>query len=149
MNSYKLLAIIFCCVLSCAILLPAAQADPWDQMTKITFTQPMEIPGRVLPAGSYWFVLLGSDSDRDVVQIFSEDWSQLYATLQTIPVDRQQAQDKTEIKFAERPYDQPEALLEWYYPGFLSGHEFLYSSQQARQLARDVQQDVLLGNAGL
>ena len=149
MNSYKLWAIIFCCVLSCAIFMPAARADAWDQMTKLTFTQPMEVPGRVLPAGSYWFVLLGSDSDRNLVQIFSEDRSHLYATLQTIPVDRQQAQDKTEIKFAERPYDRPEALLEWYYPGFLSGHQFLYSRQQQKQLARDVQQDVLLANTGL
>ena len=26
----------------------------WDQMTKFTFTQAGEIPGRVLPAGMYW-----------------------------------------------------------------------------------------------
>jgi hypothetical protein len=148
MNSYKLLAIIFCCVLSCAVFLPAAKANTWDQMTKMSFTQPIEIPGSVLPAGTYWFVLQPSDSDRDIVQVFSQDWSHLYATLETIPVDRPQAKDKTEVKFAERPYDQPEALREWYYPGLLSGHEFLYSRKQEKQLARDVQKDVLVENVG-
>jgi hypothetical protein len=149
MNTYKVVAIIFCCVLSCAVFLPAARADQWDQRTRMTFSRPIEIPGSVLPAGTYWFVLLSSDSDRDVVQVFSEDWSHLYATLQTIPVDRQQTKGETEIRLAERPYGQPEALLEWYYPGLLAGHEFLYSGQQNRQLARAIQQDVMVGTAGL
>ena len=148
MKSFKVLAIIFCCVLSCAAFLPAARADQWDQMTKITFTQSIEIPGQVLPAGTYWFILLPSNANRNVVQVFSEDWSHLYATLETIPVDRQQTKDETEIKFAERPYEQPEALLEWYYPGFQAGHEFLWSSKQQKQLARDNQRDVLVGSAG-
>jgi hypothetical protein len=148
MNTYKVLAIIFCCVLSCAVFLPAARADQWNQMTKMTFTQAVEIPGRVLPAGTYWFTLLSNDPNRNVVQIFSEDQLHLCATLETIPVDRRQPTDKTEIKLAERPYDRPEALLEWYYPGFVTGHEFLYSSKQERQLARDVHQDMLV-TAGL
>lgn len=144
MNKYRLFAIIFCCVLSCAVLLPAARADEWNQKTEMSFSQPVEIPGRVLAPGTYWFVLLRTDSDRNIVQVFSEDWSYLYATLQTIPTDRMQATDKTEIKFAERPYDKPEALLKWYYPGRLSGHEFLYSRKQEKELAHDRQQDVLV-----
>jgi hypothetical protein len=144
MNYFKVLAVMFCCVLSCAVLLPAARADEWNQKTKMTFAQPVELPGRVLAPGTYWFVLLNSDSDRDIVQVFSEDWSYLYATLSTIPTDRQQATDETEIKFAERPYDKPEALLKWYYPGLLTGHEFLYSHKQQRELARDGQRDVLV-----
>jgi hypothetical protein len=144
MSYFKRLAVIFCCVLSCAVLLPAARADEWNQKTKMTFAQPVELPGRVLAPGTYWFVLLNSDSDRDIVQVFSEDWSYLYATLSTIPTDRQQATDETEIKFAERPYDKPEAFLEWYYPGLLTGHEFLYSHKQQKELARDGQRDVLV-----
>jgi hypothetical protein len=144
MNYFKVLAVMFCCVLSCAVFLPAARADEWNQKTKMTFAQPVELPGRVLAPGTYWFVLLNSDSDRDIVQVFSEDWSYLYATLSTIPTDRQQATDETEIKFAERPYDKPEALLKWYYPGLLTGHEFLYSHKQQRELARDGQRDVLV-----
>jgi hypothetical protein len=148
MKTCKMLAIIFCCFLAGAVCLPAARADLWDQMTKMNFSQPVEIPGGVLPAGTYWFTLLGSNSDRDTVQIFSADWSHLYATLETIPVERRQPTDKTEIKFAERPYDQPEAILDWYYPGLVLGHEFLYPSKQQKQLAKDRQQDVIV-QAGL
>ena len=144
MKNSKLLAIIFCCVLTCAVFLPAARADEWDQKTKLTFAHAIEIPGRVLPAGTYWFVLLRTDADRNVVQIFSEDWSHLYASLETISADRRQATNETEVRFAERPYDQPEALLDWYYPGLLTGQEFLYSNKQEKELAHDRQQDVLV-----
>jgi len=144
MNNSKVFAVILCCVLSCAVLLPAARADEWNQKTKMTFAQPVELPGRVLPPATYWFVLLNSDYDRDIVQVFSEDWSYLYATLSTIPTDRRQPTDETEIEFAERPYDKPEALLKWYYPGLLTGHEFLYSHKRQKELAHDSQQDVLV-----
>jgi hypothetical protein len=144
MNNCKVFAVIFCWVLSCAVLLPAARADAWNQKTKMIFAQPVELPGGVLPAGTYWFLLLDNHYDRNIVQVFSEDWSYLYATLSTIPTDRQQATDETEIKFAERPYDKPEALLKWYYPGLLTGHEFLYSRKQQKELAHDGRQDVLV-----
>lgn len=149
MHIGKSLVIIFCCLLAGAVCLPAAKANTWDQMTKITFAEPVEIPGYVLPAGSYWFVLQNSDSDRDIVQIFSEDWSHLYATLLTNPTERQQATDRTEIELAERPYNNPEAILKWYYPGLRTGHEFVYSSKQEKELPRDTQQDVLVETAPL
>jgi hypothetical protein len=144
MSSYKALAITFGCVLACAIFQPAAKADGWNQMTKLSFSEPVEIPGQVLPAGTYWFVLLNSASDRDIVQIFSADWSKVEATLQTVPTDRPWTTDDTEIQFAERPYQKPEAILKWYYPGLLRGHEFIYpSKQEEKEFARDTKRDVL------
>ncbi len=130
--------------LACAVFLPAARADDWNQMTKLAFTQPVEIPGGVLRAGTYWFVLADNDADRNIVQIFSVDRSQLEATLITAPTYRQQPANETEIKFAERPHEKPEALLKWYFPGSLTGHEFLYSSRHEKEFARDAKQDVLI-----
>jgi len=143
MNTYKPLAFIFWCILTGAIFLPAAKADQGNQATKVEFSGPVEIPGKVLPAGTYWFVLQNDASDRDIVQIFSGDWSRLEATLQTVPTIRQQPTDDTEIELAERPHQQPEAILKWYYPGLLAGHEFLYSSKQEMQFAREAKHDVL------
>jgi hypothetical protein len=142
-NSYKAFAIIFCCVLACAIFLPGAKADEWNQMTKLSFSEAVEIPGQVLPAGTYWFVLQNDASDRDIVQIFSADWSKIEATLQTVPTDREQSTDETDIQFAERPYQKPEAILKWYYPGLLTGHEFVYSSKHEKEFAREAKRDVL------
>jgi hypothetical protein len=51
----------------------AAHADEYNQATTFTFSQPIQIPGQVLPAGSYLFKLANSDSDRDIVQIFNAD----------------------------------------------------------------------------
>jgi hypothetical protein len=149
MKSWKILAIIFCCVLASAILLPDAKADEGNQMTKLSFSEPVEIPGQVLPAGTYWFVLLNDDSNRNIVQIFSGDWSRLEATLQTVPTDRRQSTNETEIQFAERPYQKPEAILKWYYPALLTGHEFVYSGKQEKEFARDEKRDVVTEAMGL
>jgi hypothetical protein len=143
MNIRGASTIIFCFILACVVFLPAALADEWDQMTKFTFSQPVEIPGGVLPAGTYWFVLQPSQSDRNIVQIFSADWSRVDATLITNPTYRRQPTDQTEIRFAERPHQKPEALLKWYYPGQLTGHEFAYSARHEREFARDAKLDVL------
>jgi hypothetical protein len=134
---------ILCCALACAILPPAAKGDEWNQMTKLSFSEPVEIPGQVLPAGTYWFVLQNNASNRDVVQIFGADWSRIEATLETVPTDRQQPTDGTEIQFAERPSQKPEAILKWYYPGLLTGHEFVYSRQYEKEFAREAKRDVL------
>jgi len=43
---------------------PGARADEWNKKTVMTFNQPVEIPGQILPAGTYTFKLLNSPSDR-------------------------------------------------------------------------------------
>ncbi len=143
MNIRGASTIFFGFILTRVIFLLAARADEWDQMTKFTFNQPVEIPGGVLPAGTYWFVLQNNQSDRNIVQVFNADWSRVEATLITNPTYRRQPADQTEIKFAERPHQKPEALLKWYYPGRLTGHEFVYSARHEREFARDPKQDVL------
>lgn len=123
MTLRRSLAVVFSFILASVVFLPAARADEWNQMTKLNFDEPVEIPGAVLPAGAYWFVLQNNLGDRQVVQIFSSDWSKTYSTLHTVPVQRLEPRSRTEIKFAERRHSQPEALLDWYYPGLLVGHE--------------------------
>jgi Protein of unknown function (DUF2911) len=128
-------------ILAFSAFLPMARADDWNQMTKLSFSQPVEIPGRVLPAGTYWFTLADTQS-RNVVEIFSSNWSKM-ATLITVPEYRLQSTDHTQVEFVERPHDKPEALLTWYYPGILTGHEFLYSSRQENRFARDIKEAVV------
>jgi hypothetical protein len=133
------LAVVF---LAGAVLLPQADASAWNQQIRFTFNQPVVIPGAVLPAGTYYFQLLNSAADRDVIQIFGPHWK-LYATEQTIPTLRYNTTSKVELEFAERPHDQPQALLEWYYPGRMFGHEFVYSSPKEAVLARATKQELL------
>jgi hypothetical protein len=129
--------------LLCGVSVPSAHADEWNQETILTFSQPVEIPGQVLPAGTYRFILVDSNSNRDIVQIFSSDWSKLYATLFTVSSQRQEPTDETAISFAERPSNQPEAISTWFYPGEITGHEFIYWGKEASELATDAKRVVL------
>jgi hypothetical protein len=71
------------------------------------------------------------------VEIFNQDRSRMIATLQTVDSHRQEPADDTIISFAERPAGQPEAIRTWFHPGEEDGHEFLYSPQEEREVARD------------
>ena len=68
---------VFCLALMGAVFSPAAKADEWNRKTVMTFSGPVEIPGvhlkgwGVLPAGTYVFKILDSQSDRHIVQIFN------------------------------------------------------------------------------
>jgi len=121
----------------------AAHADASDQATKITFSQPVQIPGKVLPAGSYLFKLASSDSDLNIVQIFSADRTVLYATLQTIPTERPEPAGRTVVALAEQGTGQPDALLKWFYPGRETGNEFLYPQHKEKELSQDKQQTIV------
>jgi hypothetical protein len=102
----------------------------------------VEIPGvhlvgwAVLPAGTYVFKILDSQSDRHIVQIFNADETMIYATILAIPNYRLKATDKTVVTFTERPAGEPEALRAWFYPGRNWGEEFVYPKARAVVLAK-------------
>src|SRR6202007_1854875 len=102
-------------MLAFASLVPLARADEWDQATKLTFSEPVQIPGRVLPAGTYWFVLIDHGSDLNVVQIFNSDRSKLVTTVLTNASERLKPTDNTAITLAEWGARQPEAIVGWFY----------------------------------
>ena len=120
----------------------AAHADESDEATKITFSEPIQIPGQVLPAGTYLFKLASGD-DLNVVQIFNADRTVLYATLSTIATERPEPTDHTVVALAEQGAGQPDALVKWFYPGREIGNEFVYPGQKEKELAQDKQQTIV------
>jgi hypothetical protein len=128
------------------IALPAARADEANQATKVTFDQPIQIPGRVLPAGTYWFILPQDASQHYLVRIFSSDRTTLYATLFTIGAERPEPADHSAFTFAQRGSAQPQAMVTWFYPGDTTGHEFLYPKQLQKELAKDKQNTIMTGS---
>jgi hypothetical protein len=127
-----LLAITFAAV----ALQPGARADENNKKTVVTFSQPVEIPGAILPAGTYMFKLYDSFMDRKIVQVFTADGSHVIATILTINDYRLNATDQTVMKFRERPADQPVALRAWFFPGDNFGYEFVYPKRRAVELAK-------------
>lgn len=122
-----------------------AHADETDHATIMKFNQPIQIPGQVLPAGTYLFKLLPSDSDLQIVQVFNPDSTVLYATLQTIPTDRPKPTARTVVALAKQENGHPDALLKWFYPESESGNEFIYPKQEEKELAHDKQQTIVAG----
>jgi hypothetical protein len=125
-----------------AVVTPNLRADQENKKTVMTFSQPVEIPGQILPAGTYTFKLLDSQSDRHIVQIWDADGSHLITTVLAINNVRLKPTGKTVVKFAERSGDNPEALKAWFYPGDNFGQEFVYPRQRATQLAMESKNSV-------
>jgi len=114
----------------------AVNAQTWDKNTKITFSGPVQVPGKVLPAGTYYFKLYNSQSDRHIVRIFKNDQTTLVTTILAIPNYRLQPKDKTVLTFSEHPANEPEALSAWFYPGDNFGQQFLYPKSKAVELSQ-------------
>jgi hypothetical protein len=149
MKLFKAAATVCCVALTVVVLAPSAKADDWNRKTTMTFSGPVEIPGvhltgwSVLPAGTYVFKILDSQSDRHIVQIFNQDETMIYATILAIPNYRLKATDKTVVTFTERPAGEPEALRAWFYPGRNWGEEFVYPKARAMVLAKASNMPVL------
>src|ERR1700722_3829051 len=142
MKLFKALTVVCSLALVTVAFSPAARADDWNRKTVITFSGPVGIPGvhlkgwGVLPAGTYVFKIVDSQSDRHIVQIFSKDEKTVYATILAIPNYRLKATSKTVITFRERPAGEPEALRAWFYPGRNWGEEFVYPKSKAIEIAQ-------------
>lgn len=103
-----------------------AAADEWNKQTVLTFSQDVEIPGKILPAGKYVFRLADS-SNRHVVQVFDQA-GRILVTVSTIPAARLTATDDTHVMFEEPSAGALFPIKKWFYPGNLVGEEFLYPS---------------------
>src|SRR5260370_5113805 len=122
MKLLRVVTPVFCLALMGTAFSPSVQADDWNRKTEITFSGPVEIPGvhltgwNVLPAGTYVFKILDSQSDRHIVQIFNKDETTIYATILAIPNYRLRATDQTVITFRERPAELPRTPLASLHP---------------------------------
>jgi hypothetical protein len=121
-----------------AAMVTPMMADEFNKETKLEFSGPVEVPGRVLTAGKYVFKIADSESDRDIVQIFSEDANgdqKLVTTTLAIPDYRLETPGKTIIQFEERQSGSPQAIHSWFYPGDNAGWQFVYPKGERSQIS--------------
>jgi len=125
-----------------------AQTGPANQDTFFTFSQAVELPKTTLPAGTYFFQLMDSPSNRHIVKVMSQDRKQLFATLMAIPFySNDRPSEKPEVRFMETPAaagtSAANAIKIWFYPGNTTGHEFIYPRSQALKIAARTGESVL------
>jgi hypothetical protein len=124
----------------------AAHADAQDLTTQLTFSESVQIPGQILPAGTYVFKMANTGNYQNIVQIFNADESVLYATLHTVSAERLKPADDTVITLAGAP-GEPVTLLKWFYPGNLVGNEFVYSRDKEKELEQEKSQVIAVRRA--
>jgi hypothetical protein len=111
-------------------------ADERNKRTEFQFSEPVQIPDKVLVPGKYIFQLVDTETDDNTVQVFAEDSNgkeSLVATLIAIPDHIEDTPDKPTIHFDERPAGTPKAIHSWFYPGENRGWQFVYSNAETQQ----------------
>ncbi len=103
------------------VFVPRVSASERDQKTIVTFSGPVEIPGKVLTPGTYTFKVLDVAGTRDVVQVLDKNEMHVYATFIALPATINKPSEKPFISFAERPAGSPPAIEAWFYPGRTDG----------------------------
>jgi hypothetical protein len=131
----KLVLVLVALVLFGGTYASRVRANDWNKVTVITFSEPVEIPGQILPAGTYTLKLVDIASERHVVQFLDESGTHVIATVLAINNWRMHPTGKTVVKFSERTGDNPEAVRAWFYPGDNFGQEFVYPKHRAIELA--------------
>jgi len=135
MRRFKTTMAAACVTLAMTAGMATAQTTPPDRKTFVTFSGPVSLPGVTLPAGTYTFRIMDSNTDRHVVQIFNQDGTKLMTTLLAVAAQRLEPTGDPVITFKETASNRAPAVRYWYYAGDLAGNEFVYPKNQAQAIA--------------
>jgi LPXTG-motif cell wall-anchored protein len=130
MNAFKKISLTVATLGLFAVIASPQEQCCYQKHSIFTFSQPVEVPGRVLPAGTYTFMLQDSNQNRHIVQIWNDSRQNLIATVQAAPAWRNTVRNTvtgtTVLNFEERAVGAPEAIHTWFYPGDNFGQTFVY-----------------------
>jgi hypothetical protein len=132
MGLVRMIQFSFCALMLCAMSGPRCSADDWNKETMVTISHSLEIPRQVLSPGTSIFKIQGDTTYRQLVQVWIGDKHRLLATVDTIPVTRDEVTSDTVFLSYECPGDSPPALRAWFYPGKRTGFEFVYPRSEFR-----------------
>jgi len=138
MRVSRCLALLFA-----AVFLWASQAradKAWR--TNLTLAEPTQIPGDVLPAGSYIVKVVNTQESRSIVQFTTPDEAVVVATVLAVPNYRVQAPENTEFVYFQRAEGMGPAIKSWVHPGYNYGVEFVYPKEKAAVLAEKTRETV-------
>jgi hypothetical protein len=157
MKDFTMSLLVGCGLLACASIVAAQAGQKSDQTPRfesaiivtatpkmdtvvkgaasdyfLNFSGPVGIPGVTLAAGTYLFRF--PVDGAKVIQVLKPDRSNVYAMIQTIPVQdvkRGLSSDAQVVMWNDRQAGAPPAIKEWYLPGQMTGYEFIYAKKPA------------------
>src|SRR5262245_51950899 len=118
----RVLRMIGTAIITTAMLTSAATAQGQSaearRLTILTFSAPVQVPGRTLPAGKYRFEIANPETSLRAVRILSEDGMRVITTVMATPDNRTEppSKDNTVVMFSERAAGSPQAVRTWFYP---------------------------------
>jgi hypothetical protein len=118
-----------------------AQETNVQEVTYLTFSNTVEMPGVTLPAGTYMFRLADTPS-RNVVQVLDRDGQSVKGQWLFVQSERPEVSGDTVIMFKENREGATPAIQYWYFPGEKIGKEFIYPKDQAQKIAARTGQQV-------
>jgi hypothetical protein len=118
-----------------------AQETNTQEITYLTFSNSVEMPGVTLPAGTYTFRLADTPS-RNVVQVLDRDQKNVMGQWLFVQAERPQVSQDTVVMFKENREGATPAIQYWYFPGEKIGKEFIYPKNQAEKIAARTGQQV-------
>ena len=110
------------------VFLSAATGRAWmGHENRLTFSQPVSLPGVTLPAGTYSFDIADSSSTLDIVVVrnasrtktYFQGFTQLVVRPNGLPAN-------AVVTFGEQPANAAMPIAVWYPIGQRVGHQFLY-----------------------
>src|SRR5712671_4350101 len=100
--------------------LPRVYGGLQDQTMR--FSVPVQVPGTVLPAGTYLFQFV----TPQFIRVTSTDRKHVYATFMTVPISRNVTPLRGQARFQDRGNAEPLRLLAWYLPWSSIGNQPIY-----------------------
>jgi len=123
-------------IMGLALIPGTLSADEWNRMTSFSMNQQFEVPGAILePNTKYVIQVMDSPSARQVVQISNEARSHVITTFMAVSDPRLRPAEDTRFEFMESSVGHPVPIKSWFYPGHLTGLEFLYPKDQMQRIA--------------
>jgi len=111
-----------------AVAVPqTTQAMPYDSRAYFAFSQPVSIPGAVLPAGEYVFRLADPDGGRGVVQVLNRESGESHGLFFAKTTERATVAEEPEVTLGEAPAGTVRSIGTWWTRGSTIGLEFVYA----------------------
>lgn len=115
-----------------------------QRRSKLTVSEPTEIPGTVLQPGTYFVKVMDFEGEKVIVQFLNEDETKPVATVLAMRDRRVMTDDgQTGFTYFERSPGGPAALKSWYYAGDNWGEVFVYPRSKAVILAKVTHEEVV------
>lgn len=128
------------------IATPAAFAVRGESSV-LRLTEPLDVGGTVLEPGVYAISVLPSSRNHNILRVTSEDGSEVFATVLSIPhsLDATQDPGDTSLVYYPAVAGAPRALRTWFASDSTSagGHDIVYPQPRAMTLASETKQPVV------